>query len=153
VALSEVTLEEIVLMLVDGRSKALDEMMYVKDFLMNLTTRENWNENAKACLDQIRDLLNHIRNPRRIKVKSTESTWNICSVLFFGTRDRVLRRMNFGTIQYMTFQSGLKQKYPNLAGAMIRTGRKCLKYCLKNAFWNFFSGAGRMRFLNAAMGG
>jgi hypothetical protein len=44
-------------MLVDGRSKALDEMMYVKDFLMNLTTRENWNENAKACLDQIRDLL------------------------------------------------------------------------------------------------
>jgi hypothetical protein len=28
-------------------------MMYVKDFLMNLTTRENWTENAKACLDQI----------------------------------------------------------------------------------------------------
>jgi len=56
--LSEATLEEIVQLLVKGRSKALDKMMYVKDFLMNLVTRENWNKDAQACLDQIRDILN-----------------------------------------------------------------------------------------------
>jgi hypothetical protein len=84
--LSEATLEEIVQLLVKGGSKALDKKMYVKDFLMNLMTRESWNKNAKAGLDQIRDMLNPKKKKKNKQIQVDREFWNICLVIFYVHR-------------------------------------------------------------------
>jgi len=98
-------LEEIVQLLVKGGSEALDKMMYVKDFLMNLMTRESWNKNAKAGLDQIRDTLNPKKKKKNKQIQVDREYLEHLLGNILCTQVRVLERMNFGTMQYTTFQS------------------------------------------------